>query len=57
MLMLSPQGLEQNVSHEINPIDSAEPCVPDDNIVGDRVCDECMKSNELNFGHKLLSTW
>ena len=39
----------------IDPPDSAEPCFPHDNIVGNRSRDECMRSNELNVGRKLLS--
>ena len=53
----NPQGLQQHLSLELNPTNSAEPCFPHDNIVGNRLCDECMRSNELNVGHKLLSTW
>ena len=56
-LILSPQGRQQNLSLGTNPIDDAEPCYPHDNIVGSHLCDECMKSTELNVGHKLLSIW
>ena len=41
---MSPQGLQQSLSLGINPVDNAEPCCPHDNIVGNRLCDECMKS-------------
>ena len=54
-LILSPQGRQQSLSLEINPVCNAEPCFPHDNIVGSHLCGECMKSNELNIGHKLLS--
>ena len=33
------------------------PCFPHDNIVGGHLSGECMNSNELNVGHKLMSTW
>ena len=56
-LMLSPQSDQQYLSPGINPIDNAEPCFTHDNVVASRLCGECMKSNELNVGLKLLSTW
>ena len=39
----SPQGLQQNLSLEIEPIDNAEPCCPRENSVGSHLPDECMK--------------
>ena len=54
---LSPQGRQQNLSLGINPIDNAETCFPHGNTVGSHLCDECVKSNESNVGHKLLSIW
>ena len=54
-LILNLQGLHQNLSLGIDPIDNAEPCYPHDNIVGSHLCDDGMKSNELNVCHKLLS--
>ena len=56
-IFLSPQSRQQNLGLGTNPIDTAEPCFPHDNIVGSHYCDECMKSNKLNVGHKLLSIW
>ena len=44
MLILSPQGRQQNLSLGIDPIDNAEPCYPHDNNVGIHLCDECTKS-------------
>ena len=54
--MFSPQGLQQNLSLEINPIDHAEPCFTHYNIVGDRLCDESLLelptlSSRLWFPH------
>ena len=54
-LILGPQGHQQDLSLGINPVDSAEPCNPHDDIVGGHLCDECTKSNELNVCHKFLS--
>ena len=56
-LISSPHGRQQSLSLEFNPVDHAELCCPHDNIVGSHLCDECMKSNELNVGHMLLSNW
>ena len=58
-LMLSPQSRQQfkYLSPAINPIDSAEPCFTHDNVVASHLCGECMKSNDLNVGLKLLSIW
>ena len=54
---LSPQGRQQNLSLGINPIDTAEPCNPHDNVVGSHLCGECMKANELDVCHMPLSSW
>ena len=51
-LILSPQGHQQNLSLGINPIDNAEPCYPHDNIVGSRLCDECLKLILPNVSRK-----
>ena len=40
---LSPQDHQQSLSLETNPVDTAEPCDPHDNIVGSHLCDECLK--------------
>ena len=40
-LILSPQIRQQNLSLEINPIDNAEPCYPQNNTAGNHLCDEC----------------
>ena len=50
-LILSPRGLQQSLSLGINPIHSAVPCLPHDNIVGNRWCDECKKSILLVVCH------
>ena len=42
-LISSPQGRQQSLSLEINPVDNAEPCYPHDNIVGVHLCDEHKK--------------
>ena len=44
-LIQSLQGRQQNLSLQINPIGSAEPCCPHDNIVSDHSCYECRKSS------------
>ena len=56
-LILNPQGRQQRLSLGINPVNNAEPCCPHDNIAGDHLRDECMKSILPNVCHKLLSTW
>ena len=48
----NPQGRQQNLSLERNPVDNAEPCFPHDNIVGSYLCGKCLKSNELNVCRK-----
>ena len=40
---------------EINPIDNAEPCYPDDNIAGHHLCEGCMISILPNVCQKLVS--
>ena len=50
-------NLRQSLSLGMNPIDNAEPCYPQNNIVGSHLCDECKKSNVLSVCHKLLSIW
>ena len=56
-LILSLRGRQQNLSLGLNPVDNAEPCFPHDTIVGSHLCGECVKSNEPDAGHKLLSIW
>ena len=55
MLMLNLQGLQQNLSLEIDPICNVELYYPRENIVDCYLCDECKKSNEPSVCHKLLS--
>ena len=55
--ILNPQDLLQNWSLETVPICIVWQYFPHDNIVGIHVCDECMKANELNACHELLSIW
>ena len=45
----------KNLSLGIYPVDNAGPCFTHDNIVGNHLCDECMKSTELNVCRKHLS--
>ena len=45
MLILSPQGRQQNLSLGTNPIVNAEPCFPHENIVCSHLCDVCLGSN------------
>ena len=47
----SPQGRQQSLSLEMNPVDNAVQCYPHDNIVGIRLCDECVKSILPNVCH------
>ena len=42
-LMSSPQGLKQSLRLGLNPIYSAVPSFPHDNLVGNRLCHECKK--------------
>ena len=49
--ILSPEGLQQCLSLGTNPVCSAVPCFPHDNIVGNRLCDECKKSVLLTVCH------
>ena len=42
-LILSAQG-----SLEMNPVDNAGPCYPQDNIVGSHLCDELYEVNIAN---------
>ena len=51
------ESSRSNLSLGIKPIDTAEPCFRHDNIVGIRLCDECMKSILLSVFHKLWSIW
>ena len=48
-LILSLQGRQQSLSLGINPVDNAVPCDPHDNIIGSRLCDECVLSIDLNI--------
>ena len=43
MLISGPQGRQLSLSLKINQVDNAEPCYPQDNIVGSYLCDEFVK--------------
>ena len=47
-LIQSLQGRQQNLSLQTNPVGSAEPCCPHDNIVSTHSCYECRKSSEAS---------
>ena len=51
----SLQSLLQNQSLETILICNVVLCFPHDNIACNHMCDECKRSNELHFCHKLLS--
>ena len=43
-LILSPQDRQHSLSLETNPVCNAVQCFPHDNMVENRLCDECKKS-------------
>ena len=54
-LIFNPQDHQHSLSLGTNPVHNAVPCVPRDNIVGNRLCDECKKSALLSVCHMLES--
>ena len=54
-LTLSPQSRLQSLSLETNPVYSAVPCFPHDNIDDGHLCDEYVKTTLLVVYHMLES--
>ena len=54
-LILRPQDRQQSLSLETNPVCDVVQCFPHDNIVRNRLCDECKKSALLIVCHMLES--
>ena len=56
-LIVSPQGRQQNLSLEIDPMDNVVLHFPHENLDGSLSFDECLRCMLPVVCHKLVSIW